>query len=268
MNLTEYKQRLADSFSRSSKNYGQGNTLHPRLAHRLVELAQLQQGQNVLDIATGTGLVAIAASQIVGAEGKVIGIDISTGMLEVAQQNIEALGLPNVELKEADAEQLDLLDDSFDAILCSSSMVWLTNIKAALESWYRFLKPGGLVGFSCFANTAFPLSILFRQVALRYGITVPDVNEPLNSLEKCHKMLKDIGFQDIEIKVDQFGDYVSDGLKSWQGNSNRFFDLQAPSLSLEQMEQFKAEYLAEAQALATEQGIWDDSTTFFVIGRK
>lgn len=61
-------------------------------------------------MATGTGIIAIAAAQIVGSEGKVIGVDFSSGMLEQARQKIEALGLPNIELVEADAEYIDFND--------------------------------------------------------------------------------------------------------------------------------------------------------------
>ncbi len=80
LKLAEYKQQIADLYSGRSDNYDNGEW-HPRIAHRLVKLADIQPGYKVLDIATGTGIVAIEAAQIVGNEGYVIGIDIATGMV-------------------------------------------------------------------------------------------------------------------------------------------------------------------------------------------
>ncbi len=90
LELNDYKQQIAELYSRRSDTYDQGDW-HPRIAHRLVELAKISRGQHVLDIATGTGMVAIEAAQLVGSEGRVVGIDISDGMLSVARRKIETL---------------------------------------------------------------------------------------------------------------------------------------------------------------------------------
>lgn len=71
----------------------------------------------MLDLATGTAIVAVLAARAVGAGGNVIGVDISPGMLDQARKKIRVDGLQNVELIEADAEKLDFEAESFDAIL-------------------------------------------------------------------------------------------------------------------------------------------------------
>ncbi len=68
--LDEYKQQIADLYSRRSHTYDEGDW-HPRIAYRLVELAKISRGQHVLDIATGTGMVAIEAAQLVDSQGQV-----------------------------------------------------------------------------------------------------------------------------------------------------------------------------------------------------
>jgi protein-L-isoaspartate(D-aspartate) O-methyltransferase len=88
----QYKQEVIDFFN-SRTSYDNDYTIRRTLP--LLELAQLQKGQKVLDLATGTGIIAIAAAQIVGSEGKVIGVDFSSGMLEQARRKIEELGLQN-----------------------------------------------------------------------------------------------------------------------------------------------------------------------------
>lgn len=264
----EYKQQVIAEFN-SRKNYD--DDFRYRLANRLVELAELQRGQTILDVATGTGIAAIASAQIVGDEGKVIGVDISSGMLSQAQRKIEQANLKNVELLEADADFLKFEDESFDAILCSSALVYLTDIPRALRSWYGFLKKGGLVGFSTFPNGSHTLAELFMAIAQNYGISFPDLKEPLNTPEKCHKILQEAGFENIEVRIEQFGYYVSisDVEKLWQGLSkNALISPQLQQLSQQQIEQFHAEYMAEAEALVTEKGIWNDVTTFFVLAQK
>jgi ubiquinone/menaquinone biosynthesis C-methylase UbiE len=170
LDLNEYKQQIADLYSRRSQTYDEGDW-HPRIAHRLVEYAQISPGQQVLDIATGSGMVAIEAAQLVGSEGRVVGVDISTGMLEQAKRKIEALGLSNIEFQLADAENLNFPANSFDVVLCSSALIWMANIPAALCLWHGLLKPGGLIGFHAFADTAFVGGVVVQKVVEKYGIS-------------------------------------------------------------------------------------------------
>lgn len=262
----EYKQRvIADFNARTSYD----NDFRYRVANPLIEIAQLQPRQHVLDVATGTGIVAIAAAQIVGNEGKVVGVDISSGMLNQARQKIAAAGLQNIELIEADADDLNFSDGSFDAILCSSAIVYLTDIPTALQNWYRFLKPGGIVAFSCFAQTSPTGSVLFRAKAQNYGIAIPNPNEILGTPEKCQNMLQEAGFKDIKVVCGQFGSYLNnaeDAEKFWQANANNALACHVFQLAPDKLEQFKAEYIAEIQA--AKPGYWNDFTAFFVLARK
>lgn len=239
-----------------------------QVEQHMIELAQVKQGQEILDIATGTGLVAITAAQILGSAGRVVGVDISKGMLEQAQRKIDTLGLKNVELIEADADYIDFNNSSFDIIFCSSALVYLTNIQNALQQWHRFLKPGGLVAFSCFAETAHTAAILFRKKAQTYGISIPNPNEPLGDPQKCQDLLNEAGFQNIQVVIEQFGSYLSNVEKAWYANARSAFGYQVKELEPKKLAQLKAEYIAEVEATATSQGIWNDVTTFFVLGSK
>lgn len=267
VNLDEYKQRVIADFD-SRTDYD--NNFRYRSANPLVELAQLQSGQKILDVATGTGIVAIAAAQIVGNKGKVIGVDISMGMLSQAQRKIEAASLQNIELIEADADHLNFSNNSFDVIFCSSAIPWFSDIPGVLRSWYRFLKKDGLVAFSCIAEKAYTTSIVYRAVSQRNGIPISNVNELLGTSEKCRQLLQETGFVNIEIKQEQFGDYISlDDMESWwDRNLNNALGKPLLQLDPEKLEQCKAEYIAELEALATDKGIWNDITTFFVLARK
>jgi ubiquinone/menaquinone biosynthesis C-methylase UbiE len=197
-----------------------------------------------------------------------VGVDIAKGMLEQAQKKINTLGLTNVELIEADADYLNFNDSSFDIIFCSSALVYLTDIPNSLQQWYRFLKPGGLIAFSCFAETAHTVAIMFRQKAQTYGIFIPNPNEPLGTPQKCQDLLKQVGFQNIKIVTEQFGSYLTNVEKAWNGNARSAFGAQVKELPPERLDQLKAEYITQVEATTTDKGIWNDVTTFFVLGSK
>ena len=277
--LDKYKQEIADLYTRRSQTYDNSDW-HLQIAHRLVEYGRVSRGQKVLDIATGTGHVAIAAAQIVGSEGRVIGIDISPGMLAVARNKALELNLNNTEFLLGDAENLDLPDNSCDSlrdsfasrIFCSSAFIWMSDLHAALTHWHRFLKPGGILGIHAFADTAFVGGVVTQQVAEKYGISF-NMSKPTGTIEKCHRLLEQAGFKEIEIKIEQDGSYISleKAKAMWAGNSHPAPGQYPPplsTLSTEQLAQAKAEFDAEIEALETEAGIWNDITTFYVFGQK
>lgn len=111
-----YKQEIID-FYNARTNYDNEATLNRAIA--LFDYATPYPGQSVLDVATGTGNIALKAAQKVGTSGSVIGIDIATELLKIAQQKIQAENLFNVGLIEVDAEAYQPEPDKFDAIYCS-----------------------------------------------------------------------------------------------------------------------------------------------------
>lgn len=272
LKLNDYQQQVADYYSRRSSNYDEGDW-HPRIARRLVEYAQLRPGQQVLDIATGTGMVAIEAAQIVGTEGRVVGIDISAGMLEQAQRKVKLLDLKNIEFQLADAEALRFAVNSFDAIFCSSALIWMSELLGTLRLWHQFLKPGGLLGFHAFADTAFVGGVVAQKVFEKHGVFLL-FSKPTGTVEKCHDLLQQAGFEAIQIQLEQNGSYIclEKAKEMWAGNGSFPAPGQHPNpilqLSSEQLAQARVEFEAELKALQTEQGIWNDITIFYSFGRK
>jgi arsenite methyltransferase len=266
--LGDYKRRLAASFDRRS-SYDDDFTR--RRALRLVELAELKRGQTVLDLATGTAIVAIAAATSVGPEGRVVGADISAGMLDQARRKLAEKGLHNVELIEADVESLDFEPETFAAILCSSSLMWMTNIPAVLRGCRRLLKTGGLLAFSCYSETSFTIPIVVR-VCAQFGISLPNCNEPLGTPEKCRALLREAGFETAEIRTELFGHYLSpaEAKRQWKGDTNWIDPRGNPltDLSPERLREIRAAHDAEIDRLSTDEGFPHEITMFFVSARK
>jgi ubiquinone/menaquinone biosynthesis C-methylase UbiE len=115
-----------------------------KVSSRLIELAEIEAGSRVLDIATGIGEPAITAANLVGSNGHVLATDISPQMLSIAKQRAISLGLQNVvEFKEGDTETIDLPFSAFDAVLCRWGLMFLPNLKAGLSNIYQSLIQGG-----------------------------------------------------------------------------------------------------------------------------
>jgi ubiquinone/menaquinone biosynthesis C-methylase UbiE len=116
------------------------------LAVSAVDLAGVERGGRFLDVGTGTGLVALEAVRRMGPKGKVVGIDLSEGMLVVARAKASVAGLTNrVEFRRMDAEALKLEDRSFDVVVSLFALFHLPNPLTALQEMYRVLRPGGRV---------------------------------------------------------------------------------------------------------------------------
>src|SRR6185436_6593945 len=106
----------------------------------LLEMANIQDGEQVLDIACGTGLVTFKAAE---KAGYVLGTDISDGMIELARNVSQEKAISNIAFERMDAEKLELKDESFDIVLCALGLMYVPDPFLALSEIKRVLKPGG-----------------------------------------------------------------------------------------------------------------------------
>ncbi|MBT8399216.1 MAG: methyltransferase domain-containing protein, partial [Rhodothermia bacterium] len=108
---------------------------------RLLEMAELQPGERVLDVACGSGLVSFPAAAAVAPAGRVVGVDISDRMVEIASESAAHRGL-SVEFIRMDAESLDFPDNSFDAVLCGLGLMYVPDPISCLREMHRVLGSG------------------------------------------------------------------------------------------------------------------------------
>ncbi|WP_048152324.1 class I SAM-dependent methyltransferase [Palaeococcus ferrophilus] len=116
---------------------------------RALELLNIQTGETVLEIGFGTGHALVEMAGLVGEKGKVYGIDISSGMLEVSKKRLQKAGLlDRVELYRGDASRLPYEDNTFDAVFMSFTLELFDTpeIPKVLGEVKRVLKPGGRLG--------------------------------------------------------------------------------------------------------------------------
>ena len=136
-----------DAFAASSVPVNYAKYLAPVLfepwADTLLDLVHVDQGQAVADIACGTGVATRKAAVKVGAAGRVVGCDVSTTMLEEAEQTAAPSGAAQIEYVLSSADALQLPDDQFDVLLCQQGLQFFDDRNAAAAEMHRVLSPEG-----------------------------------------------------------------------------------------------------------------------------
>jgi len=155
---------------------GLGASVDSRLAHvqeRLLATSSLASGESVLDVGCGTGTTTLACAERVGTAGRVLGIDVSAPMLEVARTRIAERGLANVTFAEADAAIHSFPPQGFDRIVSRFGVMFFADPIAAFRNLFAATRPGGQVAFVCWAPLAdnpfwhIPLKIAERALGPR-----------------------------------------------------------------------------------------------------
>jgi SAM-dependent methyltransferase len=113
----------------------------------LMDCASVTQGQRVLDVACGTGVVARAAARVVGPHGHVSGIDLNPAMIQVAQE-VD----PTIDWRVGDAADLPYEDGSFDVALCQSALFFFPDPLAAVCEMARVVATGGHLALQTYAQ--------------------------------------------------------------------------------------------------------------------
>ena len=120
------------------------------IADELVGHLAPTPGESLLDIGCGTGQVLMRAAKLVGETGRMMGIDASPGMISQARATLDEAGLTRVELREADAQDLEPANGQFDIVASSLVLFFIPEPLRALRSWRTVLNPGGRIGITTF----------------------------------------------------------------------------------------------------------------------
>lgn len=154
---------VAGVFHSVASRYDLMNDLMSGGVHRIwkrftIEVSGVRKGHAVLDIAGGTGDLALKFSRIVGDEGTVVLADINESMLSVGRDRLTDRGaISNIDFTQCDAEALPFADHSFDCITIAFGLRNVTHKEKALESMLRVLKPGGRLLVLEFSKPGNPL---------------------------------------------------------------------------------------------------------------
>jgi ubiquinone/menaquinone biosynthesis C-methylase UbiE len=167
------------------------------LREMTVRLAQVKPGDSVLEVGCGTGTLTLAAKRDVGPAGRVVGIDIIPGMIELSQRKA-AQANEEITFQQGSIDGIPFPDDQFDVVMCSFMIFHMsekTRTKGIAEA-YRVLKPQGRL---LVLDLALPTQALPRAIAkmLFGGMLEHDLHELLPSMEAS-------GFSDVEVAQAKF----------------------------------------------------------------
>jgi ubiquinone/menaquinone biosynthesis C-methylase UbiE len=144
-----------------------------KLSDRLVELAEINPGDKVLDIATGIGEPAITAAKKVKPNGQVIAMDISAGMLAIARERARDLKLDGImAFEESDAETYAYPNSSFDVVLSRWGLMFFPDIAATLKRIHNSLAANGVLSVAVWSTSdktpmlTIPLTVASRAVGI------------------------------------------------------------------------------------------------------
>jgi len=132
-----------DAASRVEAAYTTSDIVAQRAS--VVEALALQPGESVLDMGVGPGFLAAEMAALVGAGGRVCGIDISDDMLAIAATRDPGTDAAAIELTRGGAEEIPYADGSFDAVVTTQVLEYVPDVPGALAEIHRVLRPGGRV---------------------------------------------------------------------------------------------------------------------------
>jgi SAM-dependent methyltransferase len=158
-------------------------------------LAELHEGETVLDLGSGGGIDVLLSARRVGPSGKAYGLDMTDEMLALANANKDRAGAANVEFLKGDIEHIPLPDNSVDVII-SNCVINLSSDKAqVLREAYRVLKPGGRFAVSDIVIRGVMPDEIRRNMELWIGCVAGALEE-----SEFTRLLREAGFEDVDIE--------------------------------------------------------------------
>jgi len=158
-------------------------------------LAELREGETVLDLGSGGGIDVLLSARRVGPAGRVYGLDMTDEMLELARENQRRAGVENVEFLRGEIERIPLPDASVDVIISNCVINLSADKPTVLREAFRVLKPGGRFAVSDVVVRGEVPPAVRRSMELWVGCVAGALEE-----SEFERLLAEAGFEDAEIE--------------------------------------------------------------------
>ena len=162
------------------------------------EFAKINAGDTVVDLGSGAGNDAFIARRIVGEQGRVIGIDITEKMIELAKNNATKLGYKNVEFRHGDIDNMPLVSNKADVVVSNCVLNLVPNKHKVFSEIYRILKPGGHFSISDIVVEG-KIPEKWKEIAELYAGCVSGAIQKSEYLS----IIEEAGFKNIAVQKDK-----------------------------------------------------------------
>lgn len=280
-NKVEFKERERKTWAAVAEGWRRRDILLRKgtapVTERMLDLAGIETGHWVLDIASGTGEPAISAAHRTGSAGKVIGTDLVEEMLLFAREKVLQENLENIEFRCIDGEELEFESASFDAITIRWGLMFMPEPEACLSRVYRLLKTNGRIVAACWAapdDNPF-VSFLMATLAKYMEVPKPAPDAPgmfaFADPDRLRSVLEAAGFINVKIEdmaIDVIE--VDDGAAYWAAMK----DIAGPVMVLanqlddETHAAFVADVIETANGLQVGETLHMRGTTWIVSGSR
>ena len=191
------------------------------LALRMTAVAELGDGQRVLDVGCGIGDPTLQVAVLVGPHGRVLGIDLVEDMLATARERAAALGLGHVEFRPGDLTSVQLAPQSFDAVLGRWSLIYVADVPTVLQRLRQALVPGGRIAIAAWAPPEANPWITIPMAALAKVLPLPSHDPAVPGLFHLSAdgalaaALGAAGFRDVHQERVQLSQFARDATEFW-----------------------------------------------------
>lgn len=229
-----------------------------RLPALLIAMAKIKPSQQVLDVGTGTGIVALEVARHLAGTGRVLGIDLSEGMLATAETKAKQLKLHNIEFQSMDAEALEYNDNSFDVVVSLYALRHFPHPEIALKEMYRVLRPGGKIAIAVGSSPSL-LTVAGWLAGLRYVYN--------RWLQFQGKRL--IACNYLDSLIDRFlPEPGALEVTQWSHEHSHFTGSVVKLAKLAGFDQVQSKWLGQQEIIETTDDFWDLQITFSSKARK
>lgn len=268
----ETTEETGTFYSRVAPRYAEEGP--PYFAHagrRLVEVAQVQPGDVVLDLGTGRGAVLLPAARQVGRGGRAIGIDIAGEMLAYTRRTLETEHLGQASVQLMDVSALEFEPGQFTHVLSSFSVFFFEDLPAVLHTARQLLRPNGLAGFA-FSRSTDPrwqwYEQLLRDSGALAGLPEPRGYPRIRQAGVLGGLLESAGFMDV-VEFEEQTEIWYDSPEAWWASlwthgSRRPLERMSPEV----LEQVKTEAFLRAGELAEPRGVRERMQLVYVLARR
>lgn len=269
-NKNNHKEMIQQGFDTVAQGYDHPSlSFFPETAKRIINHLSLNPQHKLLDVCTGTGVVALTAAEQL-TEGSVTGIDLSSGMLQQAKSKAAERELSNIDFQQMDLDQLSFPEASFDVATSSFGLFFMADMTSALENIARTVKPGGKVAISTFTGEAFsPMADIFIKRYESFGREVPPLSwRRLATNELIEEQFNAVGIDNISIHHEPLGYNMISAQMWWDVVWNAGWRSLLNQLSEEEQLEFKKIHMDEISQLIGDDGVWFNTEVLIAVGEK